>query len=141
MNKLPENLINDLKKLADNFEQHIRQDERDRIVSQMRGQAFASQVVQPLRESDQQPDQQPEYNKLVSKARNAGLGETHRTMLSFLREGFIAVPTLAGHCQIKKESVYTYLGQLEEAGYKLEKRSTGNRRGGYRLIYRLAKAA
>jgi hypothetical protein len=141
MNKLPESLINDLKKLADNFEQHIRQDERDRIVSQMRGQAFASQVVQPLRESDQQPDQQQEYNKLVSKARHAGLGETHRTMLSFLREGFIAVPTLAGHCQIKKESVYTYLGQLEEAGYKLEKRSTGNRRGGYRLIYRLAKAA
>jgi len=58
-----------------------------------------------------------------------------------LRDGFMAVPTLAGHCNIKKQSVYTYLGQLEQAGYKLEKRSTGNRRGGYRLIYRLAKAA
>ena len=86
---------------------------------------------QPLRESGQQP------NDVVSVELNA----THRKMLGYLRDGFMAVPTLAGHCNIKKQSVYTYLSQLEQAGYRLEKRSTGNRRGGYILIYRLAKAA
>jgi predicted transcriptional regulator len=139
-------LLAQLKQLGDNFEQAIRRDERQRLLVKFRAEFPATgnntdMHGQPLHESGQQPDQQSEYNKLVSKARNAGLCETHRMMLSYLRDGFMAVPTLAGHCNIKKQSVYTYLGQLEQAGYRLEKRSTGNRRGGYRLIYRLAKSA
>ena len=70
-----------------------------------------------------------------------GLNETHRRMLSYLREGFMAVPTLAGHCNIKKQSVYTYLCQLEEMGYKLSGKSTGNRRGGYRSDLSACQAA
>ena len=137
-------LLAQLKQLGDNFEQAIRRDERQRLLVKFRAEFPATgnntdMHGQPLRESGQQPsDYHPaepfDYVKL-------GLNETHRRMLSYLRDGFMAVPTLAGHCNIKKQSVYTYLGQLEQAGYKLEKRSTGNRRGGYRLIYRLAKAA
>jgi mRNA-degrading endonuclease RelE of RelBE toxin-antitoxin system len=129
-------LLAQLKQLGDNFEQAIRRDERQRLLVKFRAEFPATgnntdMHGQPLRESGQQPDD------VVSVELNA----THRKMLGYLRDGFMAVPTLAGHCNIKKQSVYTYLGQLEQAGYKLEKRSTGNRRGGYRLIYRLAKAA
>jgi hypothetical protein len=129
-------LLAQLKQLGDNFEQAIRRDERQILLAKLRGKFPATgnntdMHGQPLHESGQQPDD------VVRVELNA----THRKMLSYLRDGFMAVPTLAGHCNIKKQSVYTYLGQLEQAGYKLEKRSTGNRRGGYRLIYRLAKAA
>ena len=129
-------LLAQLKQLGDNFEQAIRRDERQVLLAKFRAEFPATgnntdMHGQPLRESGQQP------NDVV----RVGLNATHRTMLSYLRDGFMAVPTLAGHCNIKKQSVYTYLGQLEQAGYKLEKRSTGNRRGGYRLIYRLAKSA
>jgi hypothetical protein len=129
-------LLAQLKQLGDNFEQAIRRDERQRLLVKFRAEFPATgnntdMHGQPLHESGQQPDD------VVRVELNA----THRKMLSYLRDGFMAVPTLAGHCNIKKQSVYTYLGQLEQAGYRLEKRSTGNRRGGYRLIYRLAKSA
>jgi len=138
-NNIPKNLVDNLCECFDRIELAIRADERDRIISKMRGNLFVEQTSQPLQESDQQPREfhpaEPfDYVKL-------GLNETHRRMLSYLREGFMAVPTLAGHCNIKKQSVYTYLCQLEEMGYKIERKSTGNNRGGYRLIYRLAKAA
>ena len=144
----PPHLIEAFKKLTDDFERTIRADERDRIISKMRGNLFAEQASQPSRESGplfpitglhgeplHESGPQPVDTVRVE------LNDTHRTMLSYLREGFMAVPTLAGHAGIKKQSVYTYLSQLEEMGYKLERKSTGNIRGGYRLIYRLAKAA
>ena len=80
------------------------------------------------------------YNELVAPARAAGLCETHRRLIGYLSQGtFYAVPTLAGHLNIKKESVYHYLSGIKKAGYEVEIRSTGNRKGGYVNIYRLAK--
>jgi len=148
----PPHLIEAFKKLTDDFEHAIRADERQRLLVKFRAEFPDKPVAkpeplfpitgmhgEPLHESGPQPrvfhPAEPfDYVKL-------GLNETHRRMLSYLREGFMAVPTLAGHCNIKKQSVYTYLSQLEEMGYKLERKSTGNIRGGYRLIYRLAKSA
>ena len=148
----PPHLIEAFKKLTDDFESAIRADERQRLLVKFRAEFPEKPVAkpeplfpitgmhgEPLHESGPQPvDYHPaepfDYVKL-------GLNETHRRMLSYLREGFMAVPTLAGHCNIKKQSVYTYLCQLEEMGYKIERKSTGNIRGGYRLIYRLAKSA
>ena len=144
----PPHLIEAFKKLTDDFENAIRADERDRIISKMRGNLFTEQTSQPLQESGplfpitglhgeplHESGPQPVDTVRVE------LNDTHRVMLSYLRDGFMAVPTLAGHAGIKKQSVYTYLSQLEEMGYKLERKSTGNIRGGYRLIYRLAKSA
>ena len=148
----PPHLIEAFKKLTNDFENAIRADERQRLLAKFRAEFPDKPVAkpeplfpitgmhgEPLQESGPQPVEyhpaEPfDYVKL-------GLNETHRRMLSYLREGFMAVPTLAGHCNIKKQSVYTYLCQLEEMGYKIERKNTGNRRGGYRLIYRLAKSA
>ena len=140
----PPHLIEAFKRLTDDFESAIRADERQRLLVKFRAEFPDKPVAkpeplfpitgmhgEPLHESGPQP---------VDTVR-VELNDTHRTILSYLREGFMAVPTLAGHAGIKKQSVYTYLSQLEEMGYKLERKSTGNIRGGYRLIYRLAKAA
>jgi len=137
--KYPPELLEELKTLADRFELVIRGDERDRIISKMRGELFAEQTSQPQRESAPQPktfNSAEPFDYVELK-----LNETQRRMLAFLQAGYIAVPTLAGNLRITKETVYTYIWQLEKAGYKIDRRNTGNHRGGYAKIYRLAKAA
>ena len=146
----PPHLIDGFKKLADDFEAYIRADERSRIAARF-VDAFPPKPVakpealfpmtdmhgEPLQETGAQP---VTYNELVAPARAAGLCETHRRLIARLSEGtFYAVPTLAGHLNIKKESVYHYLSGIKKAGYEVEIRSTGNRKGGYVNIYRLAK--
>ena len=136
---IPQHLIDSFCKLADDFEMHIRADERDRIISKMRGTLFAAQASKPVQEIEVKSSS---YNDAVALARKAGLCETHRRLVGYLSQGtFMAVPTIAGHLNIKKASVYTYLSGLKKAGYDIEIRSTGNRRGGYVNIYRLAKVA
>ena len=130
---IPQHLIDSFKRLANDFETHIRADERDRIISKMRGDLFAEQTSQPPKTYD--PAAAFDY---------AGqqLNETHRRLIAYLSQGtFYAVPTLAGHLGVQKQSVYAYLDGLKRAGYSLEIRNTGNLKGGYRNIYRLAKAA
>ncbi len=136
--KFPNHLISRFQKLADDFEAHIRADERARIGEKFAA-AFPSKPVakpeplfpitglhgEPLHESDPQP---------------VDLNATHAALISWLSRGtFMAVPTLAGHLGVKKQSVYHYLSGLKKAGYQIEIRSTGNRKGGYVNIYRLAK--
>jgi len=136
---IPQHLIDSFCKLADRFEMYIRVDERDRLINKMRGTLFAEQTSKPVQEIEVKSSA---YNDAVTKARNAGLCETHRRLVGYLSQGtFLAVPTLAGHLGIKKASVYHYLSGLKQAGYDIEVRSTGNRRGGYVNIYRLANVA
>ena len=133
----PDHLIARFQKLADDFETHIRADERQRLLAKFRAEFPEKPVAkpgpfpitdmhgEPLRESDPQP---------------VDLNATHAALISWLSRGtFFAVPTLAGHLGVKKQSVYHYLSGLKKAGYQLEIKSTGNRKGGYINIYRLAK--
>lgn len=155
-NNIPKNLVDDLCGCLDRIEAAIRTDEaakeRARIADLFRAEFPERPVAkpkpdtlfpvtglhgEPLHESGPQP---VTYNDMVAPARAAGLCETHRRLIARLSEGtFYAVPTLAGHLNIKKESVYHYLSGLKRAGYQLEIRNTGNRKGGYTHIYRLAK--
>jgi biotin operon repressor len=138
-NNIPKNLVDELCACFDRIEIAIRTDEaakeRARIADLFREQ-FPSKPVakpqamtglhgEPLHESGPQP---------------VDLNATHAALISWLSRGtFMAVPTLAGHLGIKKQSVYHYLSGLKKAGYQLEIRNTGNRKGGYTHIYRLAK--
>ena len=148
----PPHLINGFKKLADDFEAHIRADERSRIAKKF-ADAFPSKPVAkpglfPITDMHGEPLQeigaQPVTYDPAAAFDYAGqrLNETHRRLIAYLSQGtFYAVPTLAGHLNIKKESVYHYLSGIKKAGYEVEIRSTGNRKGGYVNIYRLAKAS
>ena len=153
-NNIPKNLVDDLCGCLDKIEAAIRTDEaakeRKRLLAKFREEFPKKPVAkpeplfpvtglhgEPLHESGPQPIT---YNDMVAPARAAGLNETHRRLIGYLSQGtFYAVPTLAGHLNIKKESVYHYLSGLKRAGYQLEIRNTGNRKGGYTHIYRLAK--
>ena len=152
-NNIPKNLVDDLCGCMDRIELAIRADERQRLLDRFRAEFPDKPVAkpqpglfpvtglhgEPLHETGPQP---VTYNDMVAPARAAGLCETHRRLIARLSEGtFYAVPTLAGHLNIKKDSVYHYLSGLKKAGYQLEIRNTGNRKGGYTHIYRLAKAA
>lgn len=130
MRELPKELIDEIRALADKFELAIRADERDRLISKMRGTLFSEQVGEepPL------PESLPQPNDVI-------LSSTHYCAIRWMSQGFIAVPTLAGHMNVKKQSVYHYLSDLKKAGFDIEVKSTGNRRGGYRNIYRLARPA
>ena len=133
---LPESLIEEIRKVADKFELAIRQDERDRLISKMRGTLYSEQVGEALADDDTPPlpESLPQPNDVV-------LSSTHYQAIRWMSQGFIAVPTLAGHMNVKKQSVYHYLSDLKKAGFDIEIKSTGNRRGGYRNSYRLARPA
>ena len=133
---LPESLIENIRKVADEFELAIRQDERDRLISKLRGTLYSEQVGEALADGDTPPlpESLPQPNDVV-------LSSTHYQAIRWMSQGFIAVPTLAGHMNVKKQSVYHYLSDLKKAGFDIEIKSTGNRRGGYRNIYRLARPA
>ena len=148
----PPHLIEGFKRLADNFEAHIRADERKRIAAKFRAEFPTKPVAKPglfpVTDLHGQPLQetapQPRTYDPAAAFDYAGqrLNETHRRLIARLSEGtFYAVPTLAGHLGIKKESGYHYLCGIQKAGYQLEIRNTGNLKGGYRNIYRLAKAS
>ena len=141
-NNIPKNLVDDLCGCLDKIEAAIRTDEaakeRARLLAKFREEFPKKPVAkpeplfpvtglhgEPLHESGPQPVE---------------LNATHAALISWLSRGtFMAVPTLAGHLGIRKASVYHYLSGLRKAGYQLEIRSTGNNKGGYRNIYRLAK--
>ena len=146
----PPHLIEGFKKLADDFEAHIRADERSRIAKRF-ADAFPSKPVAkpglfPITDLHGEPLQeigaQPRTYDPAAAFDYAGqrLNETHRRLIARLSEGtFYAVPTLAGHLGVQKQSIYAYLDGIKKAGYQLEIRNTGNLKGGYRNIYRLAK--
>ena len=89
---LPESLIEEIRKVADKFELAIRQDERDRLISKMRGTLFSEQVGEALADDDAPPlpESLPQPNDVV-------LSATHYTAIRWMSQGFIPVPTLAGH--------------------------------------------
>ena len=108
---LPNHLIERFTELTNDIEAAIRSDERQRILANMR-----SEMAPPITGKFGEPvavgmqtgmhGEPLDYNRLVSKARTAGLCESHRRMLGYLEKGFIAVPTLAGNLNIRKESVH-----------------------------------
>tara|TARA_R100001440_G_scaffold9756_2_gene18126 strand:- start:8413 stop:8847 length:435 start_codon:yes stop_codon:yes gene_type:complete len=141
----PPHLIEAFKKLTNDFETAIRADERQRLLVKFRAE-FADKPVTkpeplyPITGMHGEPLHEIGAKPLDSM--RVHLNRTHKHLISLLSEGtFYAVPTLAGHLNVQKSSIYAYLDVLKKCGYDLEIRSTGNLKGGYRNIYRLAKAA
>lgn len=142
-NNIPKNLVDDLCGCLDKIETAIRTDEaakeRKRLLAKFRKEFKPGKTGKPqnVRMTGLHGEPLQEYGPQPVELNN-----THYQLIRWLSSGtFMAVPTLAGHLGIKKESVYHYLSGLKKAGYNLEIRSTGNRKGGYRNIYRLAQSA
>ena len=135
----PPHLINGFKKLADDFEAHIRADERKRIAAKFRAEFPTKPVAKPGLFPVTDLHGEPPQEVGPQAVREQAMSAKHFELVRWLSRGqFMAVPTLAGHLGLKKESIYGYLSILKAHGYNIEIRSTGNNKGGYRNIYRLA---
>ena len=122
-------LVAEFVQLVNKVERTVRADERKRLLEK-----FRNRVPATSNQTDMHGERLPE-----SGLQRNDLNATHAALISWLSRGtFLAVPTLAGHLGVKKQSVYHYLSGLKKAGYQLEIKSTGNRKGGYINIYRLA---
>ena len=143
---LPNHLIKRFTELTNDIEAAIRIDEQRRILKSVRlnmegpvtgkyGEPVPVGMKTGMHGEPLAGDTPP------AAAGNRPITKTHRHLLGYLEKGYIAVPTLAGNLGISKSTVYDYLVTLRSWGYDIQSRNTGNNRGGYTKIFRLAKSA
>ena len=139
--RIPKTLLNDVRKLADRFEQVVRQDERKRLLAKFRAEAKAKPVAKPLYPVTGlhgEPLQETAPVPVKTVARNVDIGPGHHRLLAELAKGYQAAPTMAGNLGFTRLTVVRYLSDLRKAGYPIKAKSTGRRAAGrYQKIYRL----
>ena len=139
--RIPKTLLNDVRKLADRFEQVVRQDERKRLLAKFRAESKAKPVAKPLYpvtglHGEPLVEAAPVPVKTV--AHNVDIGPGHHRLLAELAKGYQAAPTMAGNLGFTRLPVVRYLSDLRKAGYPIKSKSTGRRAAGrYQKIYRL----
>ena len=139
--RIPKTLLNDVRKLADRFEQVVRQDERKRLLAKFRAETNKKPVAKPLYpvtglHGDPLQEAAPVPVKTV--AHNVDIGPGHHRLLAELAKGYQAAPTMAGNLGFTRLTVVRYLSDLRKAGYPIKAKSTGRRAAGrYQKIYRL----
>ena len=154
MQNLPTNLVNQLKDLHDNFEDYFRRCERDRVLTALRNgglpqdyqhkgvtmdQDSGARFYATGNETDMHGNPVAVDVKLTGKAPANWfkLTRTDVRVLGYLEKGFIAVPTIAGNLEVKRDSVHNSFWRLKQHGYEIESRPTGKRKQGYDKIYRI----
>jgi hypothetical protein len=149
----PPHLIKGFKKLADDFETHIRADERNRIAELFRAEFPAKPVVkppmtdmhgEPLPESRPQPKKKSrKIDASYWRTYDRPLSAKHREIIDLLSHGrFVAAPTIAGIVKLRLGTVRAYLNDIRLSGVNLERVKVNGRIGkkGYRVIYRVGVA-
>lgn len=152
----PPHLIEGFKKLADEFEAHIRADERNRIAELFRAEfpnkpvakppmtGLHGEPLEPLQESRPQPKTKPRrVDASYWKEYDRPLSSKHREIIDLLSHGrFVAAPTIAGIVKLRVGTVRAYLNDIKNSGVNLERVWVNGRIGrkGYRVIYRVGVA-
>ena len=136
---LPKELITRFAELSDDFEAVIRADERQRI-KKLIDDELVKTDIQPIATGvatgmHGEPLNVQPVKKLGNKYY---MNKNVVKVLGYLERGFVAVPTIAGNLNLKKQTVYAYIHVLKMNGYNIQTRNTGNRRNGYHRIYRVA---
>ena len=139
--RIPKTLLNDVRKLADRFEQVVRHDERKRLLAKFRAESEAKPVAKPLYPVTGlhgEPLQETAPAPVKTVAHNVDIGPGHHRLLAELAKGYQAAPTMAGNLGFTRLTVVRYLSDLRKAGYPIKAKSTGRRAAGrYQKIYRL----
>jgi len=153
----PPHLIEGFKKLADDFETHIRADERNRISELIRAKfpvkpvakpqpitGLHGESLEPLPESRPQPKKKPrKIDASYWRNYERPLSAKHREIIDLLSHGrFVAAPTIAGIVKLRVGTVRAYLNDIRHSGVNLERVKVNGRIGkkGYRVIYRVGVA-
>jgi len=158
MQNLPTNLMNQLKDLHDNFEDHFRRCERDRVLTALRNgglpqdyqhqgvtmdQDSGARYLATGNETDMHGNPLAVDDHMTGKppANWIKLTKTDVKVLGYLEKGFIAVPTIAGNLSVSRDSVHSAFWRLKQNGHEIEARPTGKRKHGYDKIYRIKSAS
>ena len=139
--RIPKTLLNDVRKLADRFEQVVRHDERKRLLAKFRAESEAKPVAKPLYPVTGlhgEPLNETPPARVKTVAHNVDIGPGHHRLLAELAKGYQAAPTMAGNLGFTRLTVVRYLSDLRKAGDPIKAKSTGRRAAGrYQKIYRL----
>ena len=139
--RIPKTLLNDVRSLADRFENVVRADERKRLLAKFRAESKAKPVAKPLYpvtglHGEPLVEAAPVPVKTVAK--DVDIGPGHHRLLAELAKGYQAAPTMAGNLGFTRETVMQYLSHLRKAGYPIKAKKLGRRMAGrYLKIYRL----
>ena len=146
MKKIPKHLLKRFTELTNDIEAAIRIDEQRRILKSIRVNMEGPVTGKygepvPVGMKSGMHGEPLAGGTPPAAEGNRPITKTHRRLLGYLEKGYIAVPTLAGNLGISKGTVHDYLVTLRSWGYDIQSRNTGNNRGGYTKISRLAKSA
>ena len=141
--RVPKTLLNDLRSLADRFENVIRADERKRLLAKFwaengRKPVAKPEPLYPVTGLHGEPLNETPPPRVKTVAHNVDIGPGHHRLLAELAKGYQAAPTMAGNLGLTRLTVVRYLSDLRKAGYPIKAKSTGRRAAGrYQKIYRL----
>ena len=141
--RVPKTLLNDLRSLADRFENVIRADERKRLLAKFREEQKRKPVAKPeplypITGLHGEPLVEAAPVPVKTVVNKGDIGPGHHRLLAELSKGYQATPTMAGNLGFSRGTVEQYLSDLRKAGYPIKAKSTGRRMAGrYVKIYRL----
>ena len=133
MSNIPSNLVNELMSLADKFEEYYRQDERQKILSQI---ADKEQRLLNVIFADKNGEQTHTAAKSVRLRRgfhaNSKLGKLYRCLAS--RTHAVTKNTLIRETGMTTSSVYQGIATLRGKGYKINAVFGKGSKARYKLV-------
>ena len=137
MTNIPSNLVSELMNLADKFEEYYRQDERQKVLSQLvsEREAGARRFLDAVF-ADKNGEQTNKAAKSVRQRRGfhsgSKLGKLYRCLAS--RTYAVNKDTLIRETGMTKLSVYQGISTLREKGYKVETVFRKGAKSAYKLV-------
>ena len=112
MSNIPQNLVTELMTLADKFEEYYRQDERQKVLTQLSRELFADKNGEKTREAARSVRLRRGFHA------SSKLGKLYRCLAR--RTYAVTKNTLIRETGMTKASVYQGISTLREKGYKVE---------------------
>ena len=126
MSNIPSNLVNELMTLADKFEEYYRQDERQKVLSQLSKELFADKNGEKPRDAARSVRLRRGFHA------NSKLGKLYRCLAS--RTYAVNKDTLIRETGMTVGTVYQGIRTLREKGYKIETVFRKGAKSAYKLV-------
>ena len=126
MSNIPSNLVSELMSLADKFEEYYRQDERQKVLTQLSKELFADKNGEKTRHAAKSVRLRRGFHS------GSKLGKLYRCLAS--RTYAVNKDTLIRETGLTVGSVYSGIRTLREKGYKIETVFRKGAKSAYKLV-------
>ena len=126
MSNIPQNLVSELMTLADKFEEYFRQDERQKVLSQLSKELFADKNGEKTRDAARSVRLRRGFHS------GSKLGKLYRCLAS--RTHAVTKNTLMRETGMTVGTVYQGIRTLREKGYKIETVFRKGAKSAYKLV-------